>query len=148
MATGASTCDLAIILIDARQGVLTQTRRHSFIVSLLGIRHVVVAINKMDLVGFTRAVFEQIRQDYLDFAGRLNLPDIHFLPISALNGDNVVHRSDRDPLVSTASRCSNCWSRSRSAKTATSTSSACRCSMSTAPTSTFAAFPARSPAAS
>ncbi len=97
MATGASTCDLAIILIDARQGVLTQTRRHSFIVSLLGIRHVVVAINKMDLVGFDQGRFEQIRQDYLDFAGRLNLPDIHFLPISALNGDNVVHRSTETP---------------------------------------------------
>jgi bifunctional enzyme CysN/CysC len=97
MATGASTCDLAIILIDARHGVLTQTRRHSFIVSLLGISHVIVAINKMDLVGFDQGRFEQISEDYLDFAGRLNLPDIHFIPMSALNGDNVVHRATETP---------------------------------------------------
>jgi len=97
MATGASTCDLAVILIDARQGVLTQTRRHSFIVSLLGIRHVVVAINKMDLVGFDQARFEQIKRDYLTFAGRLNLPDIQFIPMSALKGDNVVHASSATP---------------------------------------------------
>ena len=93
MATGASTADLAIILIDARHGVLTQTRRHSFIVSLLGIRHVVVAINKMDIVGWDEAVFEQIRADYQTFAARLELPDVHFLPISALKGDNVVTNS-------------------------------------------------------
>jgi bifunctional enzyme CysN/CysC len=90
MATGASTADLAIILIDARHGVLPQTKRHSFIVSLLGIRHIVVAINKMDIVGYDQAVFEKIRQDYIDFAGRLELPDVHFMPISALKGDNVV----------------------------------------------------------
>ncbi len=93
MATGASTADLAIILIDARHGVLTQTRRHSFIVSLLGIRHVVVTINKMDLVGFSQERFEEICADYRDFASRLDLPDLHFIPISALNGDNVVDPS-------------------------------------------------------
>ncbi|MCC6508927.1 MAG: sulfate adenylyltransferase subunit CysN [Pirellulaceae bacterium] len=97
MATGASTADLAVILIDARYGVLTQTRRHSFIVSLLGIRHVVVTINKMDLVNFSQERFEQICNDYRDFAVRLDLPDLHFIPISALNGDNVVDPSANMP---------------------------------------------------
>ena len=97
MATGASTADLAIILIDARHGVLTQTRRHSFIVSLLGIRHIVVAVNKMDIVGYDEAVFERIKADYVDFASRLELPDVHFMPISALKGDNVVAHSPRMP---------------------------------------------------
>jgi bifunctional enzyme CysN/CysC len=97
MATGASNCDLAIILIDARHGVLTQTRRHSFIVSLLGIRHVVVAINKMDLVGYDERVFEEIRSAYTDFAARLEIPDIRFIPLSARLGDNVVRPSDHMP---------------------------------------------------
>jgi bifunctional enzyme CysN/CysC len=106
MATGASTCDLAVILIDARLGVLPQTRRHSFIVSLLGIRHVVVAVNKMDLVGFDAEVFERIRREYLEFAARLDIQDIRFIPISALKGDNVVEPSrnmpwyDQGPLLS------------------------------------------------
>ena len=90
MATGASTADLAIILVDARHGVQTQTRRHSFITSLLGIKHVLVAINKMDLVDYSEEVFESIRKDYLDFAARLNISDLNFIPISALLGDNVV----------------------------------------------------------
>jgi len=97
MATGASSADLAIILIDARHGVLTQTRRHSFIVSLLGIRHVVLAINKMDLVEFSEQRFNQICDDYRGFAARLDLPDLHFIPISALNGDNVVDPSENMP---------------------------------------------------
>ncbi|MBM4011543.1 MAG: sulfate adenylyltransferase subunit CysN [Planctomycetes bacterium] len=97
MATGASTADLAIILIDARHGVLTQTKRHSFIVSLLGIRHIVVAVNKMDIVGYDQAVFERIKADYVNFAGRLELPDVHFMPISALKGDNVVVSSPNMP---------------------------------------------------
>lgn len=107
MATGASNCDLAIILIDARHGVQTQTRRHSFITSLLGIKHVIVAINKMDLMDFRRDVFEQIRDDYLDFSRKLEIPDIRFLPISALLGDNVVNHSssmpwfDGPPLMAT-----------------------------------------------
>ncbi|MBA63819.1 MAG: bifunctional sulfate adenylyltransferase subunit 1/adenylylsulfate kinase [Planctomycetaceae bacterium] len=90
MATGASTADLAIILVDARHGVLTQTKRHSFIVSLLGIKHVLVAINKMDLVEFSQERFEEIRDEYEQFASRLDIPDLHFIPISALLGDNVV----------------------------------------------------------
>lgn len=95
MATGASTCDLAIILIDARRGVQTQTRRHSFICSLLGIKHVIVAINKMDLVDYSQARYKEIQEDYLKLAGALNIPDIRFVPISALAGDNVVNPSEK-----------------------------------------------------
>ena len=97
MATGASTCDLAIILIDARNGVQTQTRRHSFITSLLGIRHIIVAINKMDLVEYSEEVFNRIREDYLGFARNLAAVDYHFMPLSALNGDNVVNKSEHMP---------------------------------------------------
>ncbi len=97
MATGASTCDLAIILIDARHGMQTQTRRHSFIVSLLGIKHILVAINKMDLVGYSEAVFNRIQGDYLAFTQKLPAHDLRFLPISALTGANVVNRSAEMP---------------------------------------------------
>ncbi|NCC22224.1 MAG: sulfate adenylyltransferase subunit CysN [Alphaproteobacteria bacterium] len=97
MATGASTADVAIILIDARKGVLTQTRRHSFIVSLMGIRHVVLAVNKMDLTGFDRAVFEAIEADYRAFAEALDFARITCIPVSALGGDNVMTRSDAMP---------------------------------------------------
>ncbi|MBG24323.1 MAG: adenylyl-sulfate kinase [Idiomarinaceae bacterium] len=97
MATGASTSDLAIILIDAEKGVQTQTRRHSFIVSLLGIKHVIVAVNKMDSVGFSQERYKAIQQEYIELAGLLTIPDIHFVPISALNGDNVVHKSANTP---------------------------------------------------
>ncbi|TWU37100.1 sulfate adenylyltransferase subunit CysN [Novipirellula artificiosorum] len=100
MATGGSTADLAVILIDARHGVLTQTRRHSFIVSLLGIRHVVVAINKMDLADYSEDRYNEICDDYRSFATRLDLPDLHFIPISALNGDNLVDRSEQMPWYS------------------------------------------------
>ena len=97
MATGASTCDLAIILIDARHGVMTQTKRHSFIVSLLGIKHVLIAVNKMDLVDWSEERFEEIKRDYKEFATRLEMPDQHFIPISALNGDNLIEHSDNSP---------------------------------------------------
>ena len=97
MATGASSCDLAIILIDARHGVLTQTRRHSFIASLLGIKHLIVAINKMDLVAYSQEVFDAIVADYSAFAARLELGDIRFIPLSALRGDNVVAQSEAMP---------------------------------------------------
>ena len=99
MATGASTCDLAIILIDARYGVQTQTKRHSFIASLLGIKHIVVAINKMDLKDFGQGVFEQIKADYLAFAEKIDLrpTTLEFVPMSALKGDNVVNKSERSP---------------------------------------------------
>ncbi len=95
MATGASTCDLAIILIDARHGVMTQTKRHSFIVSLLGIKHVLVAVNKMDLVDYSREKFDQIVRDYREFATRLEMPDQHFIPISALKGENLLQHSEK-----------------------------------------------------
>lgn len=97
MATGASTADLAIILIDARHGVLTQTKRHSFIVSLLGIRHVVVTVNKMDLVDYSQSRFEEICEDYKQFVSRLDLPDLHFVPLAALHGENVVDPSPNMP---------------------------------------------------
>ena len=99
MATGASTCDLAIILVDARKGLQSQTRRHSYIASLLGIRHLVVAINKMDLVDYDRQRFDEIRADYLQFAASLGVDEqrLHFVPLSALRGDNVVHSSAHTP---------------------------------------------------
>jgi len=97
MATGASHCDLAVILIDARLGVLPQTRRHSFIAALLGIQHLVVCINKMDAVGYDEAVYRRIRKDYEGFAARLEINDIHFMPISALKGDNVVEPGTNMP---------------------------------------------------
>ena len=97
MATGASTCDLAVILIDARYGVQTQTKRHSFIASLLGIKHIIVAVNKMDLVAYSEVTFQQIQADYLAFVQALDLQDIHFIPISALDGDNVVNPSANMP---------------------------------------------------
>jgi bifunctional enzyme CysN/CysC len=97
MATGASTCQLAIILIDARHGVMSQTRRHSFIVSLLGIKHVVVAINKMDLVDYSQDVFEKIKADYTGFVAKLGIPDVQFIPMSALKGDLVVEKSPAMP---------------------------------------------------
>ncbi len=95
MATGASTADLAIILIDARKGVTTQTRRHSFINSLLGIKHVIVAVNKMDLVDYNEQVFLDIMKDFNDFSQQLDLPNKYFIPLSALKGDNVVDRSNK-----------------------------------------------------
>ncbi len=97
MATGASTAQLAVILIDARKGILTQTRRHSYIVSMLGIKHVVVAINKMDLVGFSQSCFEKLVHDYEVMAGPLGFEGITAIPISALNGDNVLNRSAELP---------------------------------------------------
>ena len=97
MATGASTCDLAIILVDARHGVMTQTKRHTFITTLLGIKHIVVAINKMDLVDYSEDVYQQIKDDYASFSSQLDMGEVRYLPISALNGDNVVTPSDNMP---------------------------------------------------
>lgn len=94
MVTAASTANLAIILIDARRGVLPQTKRHSYIAHLMGIPHILVAVNKMDLVNFDQAVFDKIKADYLEFAAKLGIEDIKFLPLSALTGDNVVDRSE------------------------------------------------------
>lgn len=97
MVTGASTANLAIILIDARKGMLEQTHRHSFIASLLGISHVIVCVNKMDLVDYNEDVFNNIVSDYENFSSKLNVKDIRFIPISALIGDNVVNKSENMP---------------------------------------------------
>src|ERR1043165_7868060 len=94
MVTGASNADLAIILIDARKGVIEQTKRHSIIASLLGIKHIVVAINKMDLVNFSEDVFSNIVVEYARVASELKLQDVKYIPISALLGDNIVEKSD------------------------------------------------------
>jgi len=95
MVTGASNSDLIIILVDARRGVVEQTKRHSFLAKLLSLRKVLVCVNKMDMVGYDRAVFEAIRRDYRQLAARLEIRDVDFIPVSALKGDNIVHRSDR-----------------------------------------------------
>ncbi|HVK74708.1 MAG TPA: sulfate adenylyltransferase subunit CysN [Kofleriaceae bacterium] len=97
MATGASTADVAVILIDARHGVLAQTRRHAYIASLLGIPHLVACVNKMDLVGWDPAVYGRIRDELTLFAVRLGIPDVRVLPVSALRGDQIVHKGDGAP---------------------------------------------------
>ena len=94
MVTGASTANVALVLIDARHGVVEQTKRHSIIASLLQIPHLVVCVNKMDLVDYSEERFEQIKEDFEQFAAKLDVKDVHFIPISALKGDNVVHRSE------------------------------------------------------
>ena len=97
MITGGSTANLAIILVDARTGVITQTRRHTFLVSLLGIKHIVLAVNKMDLVDFSEEVFSKIKAEYLALTNQLGIEDVTCFPLSALEGDNVVEKSDRTP---------------------------------------------------
>jgi sulfate adenylyltransferase subunit 1 len=97
MVTGASNSQLAIVMIDARHGVVEQTRRHSFIISLLGIKHVIVCVNKMDLVGYSQEIFNSIKNDYLTFISKVNIPELHIIPISALIGDNVVNDSENMP---------------------------------------------------
>lgn len=97
MATGASTADLAVILIDACRGVSIQSKRHAFIASLLGIRHMVVAVNKMDLVDYSEDIFQKITEDFMIFSEKLRIPDLTFIPISALKGDNVVKKSEKTP---------------------------------------------------
>lgn len=95
MVTGASTANLAIILVDARNGVVEQTKRHSFIASLLNIPHIVICVNKMDLVDYSEEAFQKVQEQYTDFASRLNVKDVRFIPVSALKGDNIVDRSDK-----------------------------------------------------
>ena len=95
MVTGASTANVALVLIDARNGVVEQTRRHAIIASLLQISHLVVCINKMDLVDYSEEVYEKIKSGFEKFAAKLDVKDVHFIPISALNGDNVVNRSEK-----------------------------------------------------
>lgn len=97
MITGGSTANAAIILVDARTGVITQTRRHTYLISLLGIKHLVLAVNKMDLVDFDKAVFDKIVRDFEEFVEPLGIPDVTCIPLSALDGDNVVDKSERTP---------------------------------------------------
>ncbi|QCY46929.1 Sulfate adenylyltransferase subunit 1 [Glutamicibacter creatinolyticus] len=103
MVTGASTSDLSIVLVDARKGMVEQSRRHAFLVSLLQVPHLVVAVNKMDLVDWSQEVFEDIRREFVDYAARLNIADIQVIPVSALTGDNVVTRSQNMPWYEGAS---------------------------------------------
>jgi len=97
MVTGASTADLALILVDARKGIVEQSRRHAFLASLLGVPHLVLCVNKMDLVDYDQAVFERIKDEFREFAAKLAVHDLAFVPISALHGDNVVERSSNTP---------------------------------------------------
>lgn len=97
MVTGASTSDLSIVLVDARKGMVEQSRRHAFLVSLLKVPHLVVAVNKMDLVDWSEEAFEEIRNEFADYASRLNIADVQVIPVSALTGDNVVSRSEKMP---------------------------------------------------
>ena len=148
MVTGASTADVAVILIDARKGVLTQTRRHSYLVSLIGIRKVVLAINKMDLVGYAEAVCRKIDADYRAFAAQIGLTDITTIPLSALKGDNMTSASQRMPWYD-GPYADGLPGNHRDRRDAPAGGSpcACRCNGSTAPTSTSAAFAACWPAA-
>src|ERR1700737_5496764 len=97
MVTGASTAQLAIVLVDARHGLLEQSRRHAFLAALLGGQHIVLAVNKMDLISWDQERFEKIRQEFHAFAARLNVHDVTTIPMSALHGDNVVKKSDNTP---------------------------------------------------
>src|SRR5450432_815302 len=97
MVTGTSTADLTIVLVDARKGLTEQSRRHTFIASLLRVPHLVICINKMDLVDYSERVYEDLRAEFLPFLSRLELPDVTFIPVSALHGDNVVERSPKMP---------------------------------------------------
>lgn len=103
MVTGASTADLALILVDARNGIVEQSRRHAFLASLLGVPHLVLCVNKMDLVGYDQAVFDRIHSEFREFAAKLDVHDLAFVPISALHGDNVVDRSANMPWYEGAS---------------------------------------------
>lgn len=118
MVTGASTADLAIILIDARKGLLEQSRRHAFLTTLLRVPHLVLAVNKMDLIDYDQETFERIKDEFTSFAAKLSVGDLTFIPISALHGDNVVERSANTPGT-TGPRCCTTWRTSTSPPTAT-----------------------------
>ncbi len=132
MVTGASTANLAIILIDARKGVITQTKRHTFLVSLLGIKHIVLAVNKMDLMDYSEEVFNSIVADYKKFTTSLSIPDMEFIPLSALNGDNVVDITDTMPWYK-GKVCFIIWNRFMWFPTEILMISGCLCNMYYAP---------------
>ena len=134
MVTGASSANLSIVLVDARLGVIEQSRRHTCIASLLRIPHLVVAVNKMDLVGWSEARFNEIREQFEEFLPRLDMKDVKFIPVSALQRRQRRGRLAAHAVVSRARRCSATWKPSTSAATGTSPISACPCSGSTGPT--------------
>jgi bifunctional enzyme CysN/CysC len=146
MATGASTADLAVVLVDARKGLLTQTRRHSYIVSLLGIRHVLLAVNKMDLVDYDQATFDAIAAEYGLLASQLGIAHVQAIPLSALEGDNVLRRSDAMAWYDGPTLLEHLESVDTHRDSRDSVS-ACRCNGSRARTSTSAASRARLPRA-
>ena len=119
MVTGASTADLALVLIDARKGVLEQSRRHSVIASLLQVKHLVLCVNKMDLVDYSQERFDEICDEFTEFAAKLDIDDLTFIPVSALHGDNVTHALAEHRRGTRARRCCTTSSTSTSAPTAT-----------------------------
>ena len=127
MVTGASTADVAVVLLDARKGVIEQTQRHTFIAAMLGIPHVVFAVNKMDLVDFDEARFREIEAELRELTERLDLRDATTIPIAALHGDNVVDAVRAHAVVGRARRSSSSSRRSRSPATATCRTAASRC---------------------
>ena len=142
MVTGASTADLAVVLVDARKGILEQTRRHTFIASLLGIRHIVLAVNKMDLVEFDQDVFQKIVADYDELCQRFSFESVTAIPLSALEGDNVVSRSTNTAWYQDRP-CLGFLVRSTFPRQSSTMVSACRCNGSTALIWIFAASPGR-----
>ena len=151
MVTGASTADLAVVLIDARNGVVEQSRRHACLSALLGLRHLVFAVNKMDLVDWDEARFREIEAEALALAEQLEVPDARVVPISALEGDNVVEPRRARRRTTTGRRCWSCSRRSRWRATATSRTSGCRssgsCARATPSRASTGSTPARSPPA-
>jgi bifunctional enzyme CysN/CysC/sulfate adenylyltransferase subunit 1 len=127
MVTGASTADLGLVLVDARQGLTEQSRRHAVLLSLLRVPHLVLAVNKMDLVDYDQATYDRIQAEFTAFATKLTIPDLTVIPISALNGDNVVDRSSHMPWYE-ASRCCTTSRTCTSPPTATSSTPGSRCS--------------------
>ncbi len=128
MVTGASTADVAILMVDARKGILTQTRRHSYLVSLLGIRYIVVAINKMDLVDYAEKVFRDIVEDYSAFAAQIGLDNVTFIPLSAFRGDNITTPSSAMPWYHGTTLMGYLETVEGTTRACSARPSACRCS--------------------
>ena len=128
MVTGASTADLALILVDARKGLVEQSRRHAFLCSLLRVPHLVLCVNKMDLVDWSQEVFERIADEFTAFAAKLEVPDLTVIPISALHGDNIVTRSAQHALVRRAVAAAPPGARAHRLATATWSTCGSRCS--------------------
>ena len=145
MVTGASTADLAVLLVDARKGVLTQTRRHSYLAKLVGIRRFVLAVNKMDLVDYDQGAFDAICRRLSRLRGNIGIDEWVAIPVSGLNGDNVMSRSDAMPWYTGPSLLEHLDTVPLDALRTSTSRCGCRCNGSTGPTRTSAASPARSP---